>query len=44
MDKENDCSAVIQDLPADETQQDEVKGGLGHVITYTYTVSNTSSD
>jgi hypothetical protein len=47
MNKENDRSAVIEDLPVDETQQDEVKGGQGvigqGVITYTYTVRNTSS-
>ena len=34
---------ALIDLPVDEARQDEVKGGLGQVITYTYTVTNTSS-
>jgi hypothetical protein len=37
---ENDNPTIITDLAVDEARQDEIKGGLGQVITYTYTVRN----
>ncbi len=38
--QENDNPTNITDLPVDEALQDEIKGGLGQVITSTYTVRN----